>query len=402
MNHFLKQSGITLAVLVFMIPAFAHAADCLSASLININTADAATLDKYVPGIGPAKAGYIVSYRDTHGVFAQIADILNVTDASGVHKIYDTEYKEFSQCITVGDTSSSKSPVAVATATSTPSGGAPSYVPPPSLLVVDIGQDRTAFLDVPLVLTAAVKSKSGSIDTTAVVVWSFGDGSAGEGVLVQKTYRYPGTYLVTATATDAPTIARSEVTITVKSVAVHVASITGEGITLTNDSAERLDLSKWRLTAGTGIFIIPSGTTLLPHMSVLFSNAVTNLPIAFDASLVYPDGVMATRYLPPAAPALVMAPASPEPDVQPVSPQGGSSQIQAVESIISISVPSQAHVEAVNAPAAAMELAAAGAVFASSSPIAPPVKPAAGLLRSPWTYGLFGIIALAGGAFILL
>lgn len=46
--------------------------------LVNINTADAATLQT-LPGIGETKATEIIAYRDEHGAFGSIEDIKNVS-----------------------------------------------------------------------------------------------------------------------------------------------------------------------------------------------------------------------------------------------------------------------------------------------------------------------------------
>jgi len=54
--------------------------DSAEAGLININTADAQTL-QLLPGIGPAIAERIIAHRETHGAFRIIEEI---TDVSGI------------------------------------------------------------------------------------------------------------------------------------------------------------------------------------------------------------------------------------------------------------------------------------------------------------------------------
>lgn len=50
---------------------------CLADS-VNINTADADTIATRVKGIGPAKAAAIVDYRDKHGPFKSVDDLVLV------------------------------------------------------------------------------------------------------------------------------------------------------------------------------------------------------------------------------------------------------------------------------------------------------------------------------------
>lgn len=45
---------------------------------VNINTADAATLDRELKGIGPARAAAIVAYRSSHGLFKTIDELMLV------------------------------------------------------------------------------------------------------------------------------------------------------------------------------------------------------------------------------------------------------------------------------------------------------------------------------------
>jgi hypothetical protein len=193
----------------------------------------------------------------------------------------------------------------------------------------------------------------------------------------------------------------------VKPALVRIVAATGDGITIANDASERLDLSGWRLSADLRSFRIPSGTILLPQANVLFPSSITNVPIALSATLSYPDGVVAARYSLPQS-------ASPTESAQPFPSAASSSEEQTVEhpygydatsSEANISISGTAHeATAVNAPAAATELAAAGAALAASTTADPlPEKPrVANPFLSPWTLGLLGIMALAGGAFILL
>lgn len=50
----------------------------IMAAPLDINTADAETLAATLTGVGSSKAKKIVSYRDEHGPFSSIEDLLNV------------------------------------------------------------------------------------------------------------------------------------------------------------------------------------------------------------------------------------------------------------------------------------------------------------------------------------
>jgi competence protein ComEA len=49
-----------------------------SVAKINLNTADAATLERELKGIGASKAQAIVAYREAHGPFASLDELLEV------------------------------------------------------------------------------------------------------------------------------------------------------------------------------------------------------------------------------------------------------------------------------------------------------------------------------------
>jgi len=56
-------------------PAFAQVAQAVT---VNLNTADAETLQRELAGIGATKAQAIVAYREAHGNFASVDELLEV------------------------------------------------------------------------------------------------------------------------------------------------------------------------------------------------------------------------------------------------------------------------------------------------------------------------------------
>jgi len=63
-----KFVGSMILVLFLFVSAFAA---------INLNTADQAALES-ISGIGPAKASAIIKYRNEHGSFKSVDELLNI------------------------------------------------------------------------------------------------------------------------------------------------------------------------------------------------------------------------------------------------------------------------------------------------------------------------------------
>ncbi len=379
---------LLLALLIF--PAFAHAA------LININTANAELLDT-LPGVGPATAASIIANRP----YTSIEDI---SRADGIGDPGSSSYEKIKDLITVGDAvpvasftpdTTSSTPAT----TSTGGGGVSTYVPPPSALIVNAGPDVTALLEVPLRFSAQVKTKSGTAYPSARVFWSFGDGSSMEGTAVDKTYRYAGTYVVTATATDGSVTDSDDLIVRAVPAQVQVIVITGQGITIVNDSKIRLDLFDWRLSVDFSSFRIPPGTQILPESRVLFPYEITRLPMLRTVTLLYPNNTVAARNEEKSVPALAS-------EMQPIAPDTSSYVVQTVESVVSRTINTPAReISQLAAPSATTQLAALGAALpnlAEQSPTEPTKSSTPAILRSPWTLGLIGVMLLAGAAFIFL
>lgn len=58
--------------------SLALAGAAIAGESVNINTADAATIDRVLLNVGPAKAQAIVDYREAHGPFKTVDDLLQI------------------------------------------------------------------------------------------------------------------------------------------------------------------------------------------------------------------------------------------------------------------------------------------------------------------------------------
>lgn len=73
MNFFNLKSLIAATAL-----SLALAGSAFAAEKVNINTADAATLDRVLVNVGPSKAEAIVAYRKQHGAFRSAEQLAQV------------------------------------------------------------------------------------------------------------------------------------------------------------------------------------------------------------------------------------------------------------------------------------------------------------------------------------
>jgi len=389
-----------LLVLTILFPTFAYATE-----LININTADKVTLME-LEGIGDTLANRIIEYRETNGPFSAIEDLIH----PNIERLYKSTFDKIKDHITVGDASAPESSVLPAASSTPPdasggtaasiappssSGKSPEYIPIPVLRLVT-GGTRTISSGADTPFTAVVYDNKGNRRDGATVTWSFGDGMRRTGASVYHKYYEPGEYVavVRATTSDGGD-ALVETVITVKNAGITIASVSPRGITLTNSDSRTLDLSLWRLSMGGQEFKIPEDTQILAGRTVLFPSQVIGLPAAGSASLLYPSGEVAATYPAVSTPSAGGGSAS---GGQPSSGAVSYTTVSEVEPIQSARTDIQTYEDAVGAPAAATNLAAAGAAL---SPEPPPSRISL-IFKSPWALGFLGVLILAGGAFIFL
>ena len=72
------MNKLTILLKTLVLSALFATAALAGGERVNINTADAATLDRVLDGIGPSKAEAIVAYRKANGPFKSIDQLVSV------------------------------------------------------------------------------------------------------------------------------------------------------------------------------------------------------------------------------------------------------------------------------------------------------------------------------------
>jgi len=283
----------TVGKALIFAPFFACAALAAAATLVNINTADSATLQT-LNGIGPSKAQAIIDYRTQNGPFAKIEDIQNVSG------IGPSTYANIKDYITVSGESQTQTQSA-ATTTQTestqtqtqPATQTGAALPPE--LSAQITTNPQALVGAGTSFDGAARNSSGEPLLSGVrYMWNFGDGSVAEGKHVLHTYRYPGTYSVELSVAYnfSSTLVRIKLPVVVPS--INLVSEGDGSLTIYNEAGSDLDIGLWALVDGAAKpFVVPEGTVVIANQGVRFGAAATGLPGSRDAVLLYPNGTQA-------------------------------------------------------------------------------------------------------------
>jgi len=132
-------------------------------------------------------------------------------------------------------------------------------------------------------------------------LWSFGDGSIEVGQNVLHTYRYPGEYVVSLTASSGSYSSSDKISIIAVPGGIAIRSVGNENdfyVELVNNSQFEVNLFGWIIQSGASNFTIPNNTFILPQGTITFPRDITGLLYSRWDSVVllYPNGELANEF----------------------------------------------------------------------------------------------------------
>jgi hypothetical protein len=129
--------------------------------------------------------------------------------------------------------------------------------------------------------------------------WSFGDGAANDGLSVEHTYDFPGTYvvMVNGEAGDYEASARTEVQVIEADVDITAAITEGKTyIELTNQTAHELNMSDWQLESASSTFEFPTGMMIKSKAVLRIPGTISNISPQGEVQLKLPSGEVISIY----------------------------------------------------------------------------------------------------------
>ena len=284
---------LTALFLLFILPLSAGAT-----TLVNINTADLATLET-LPGVGASIAQSIIDNRP-------YVSTSEVSKASGIGDPGSSSYEKIINLITIDGQTQTQNTQQTQTSTTSDSQTQTQTQPQPQAsgslppqVTAEISLEGAAIAGGGATFGGAAFDADGDVILSGVrYMWNFGDGATADGQRVQHTYAYPGTYDAVLTVAYNYSSAQAQLTVTTTQPAVTLTVETDGSLTVVNKSSDDLDIGGWTLTDGAHTFMIPADTTVLAGGGVRFAPGITGVVGGTSDVLLYPNGTRAASATP--------------------------------------------------------------------------------------------------------
>ncbi len=169
---------------------------------------------------------------------------------------------------------------------------------------------KNAIVGIAVPVSARVYGYEGEYRSGGVFHYAFGDGSAYDSTVAdsfEHVYAFPGSYVVSFEYRSYPYLPEPEIaaraTVDVSSSSVAISSVTADGtVSLVNTGMKETDMSKWVVASMNGVqktmFMIPSGTIVLPGHTMILPEKMTGLVFTSTPSVevLLPSGIVSASY----------------------------------------------------------------------------------------------------------
>lgn len=129
-------------------------------------------------------------------------------------------------------------------------------------------------------------------------IWSFGDGSRGEGQNVLHTYKYPGEYIVMLDVVSGKYTAIDRLVAKVVPNSLKISGVNNDFAQIINSSNSEINVSNWFIRSDGKNFKIPETTLIKAGGNIAIPNSISGLKTGFNIplELLYPNGSLAYFY----------------------------------------------------------------------------------------------------------
>lgn len=165
----------------------------------------------------------------------------------------------------------------VSASTSAHSGGSSvAKDPEPVEFQIFGGRDRLAVVGAPVVFQAKIALIK-NVSNPTRYLWSFGDGSAHDGIKTEHTYLFPGEYVVVlnAEAFESSAVWRGVVKVVAPNLSIDASS--AEYVEVSNRSNFEINLHNWVMRNGQESFTFPIDTIVSVYKKVIFPYQITKV-----------------------------------------------------------------------------------------------------------------------------